>query len=223
MNAVQRRRGPGRPADPTLAGRRRDEILAVAARLFAERGFAQTDVQVVADALSLGKGTIYRYFPTKRALFLAAADRAMQRLSEAIDAELETAPTPLDALSTAVRSYLAFFDTHPEYVELIILERAEFHDRKRPTYFEYQDAHIGRWHDLLRGLIRARVLRDIPVERIADVASNLLYGTIFTNLFAGRKKTLEDQARDVLDILFQGILRRPTRGAPKRSAARRRS
>jgi len=30
-------------------------------------------------------------------------------------------------------------------VELLILERAEFRDRKKPTYFEHRDAHVHRW------------------------------------------------------------------------------
>ena len=64
--------------------RRQEEILDVAARVFAERGFPGTDVQEIADELEVGKGTIYRYFPTKRKLFLAAVDRAMRRLREEV-------------------------------------------------------------------------------------------------------------------------------------------
>ena len=35
--------------------------------------------QALADRLGVGKGTIYRHFPSKRALFLAAADRVCAR------------------------------------------------------------------------------------------------------------------------------------------------
>lgn len=36
--------------------------------------------------------------------------------------------------------------------------------------------------------------------------SDLLYGTIFTNHFTERKKSLASQCEDVLDILFYGLL-----------------
>ena len=39
-----------------------------------------------------------------------------------------------------------------------------------------------------------------------DVVNNLLYGTIITNYFAGQSKPLEEQAQDILDIVFNGIL-----------------
>ena len=63
----------GRPKNLTLLTRRREEILETAARLFAERGFPGTDLQVGADVLGIGKGTLYRYFPSKSALCHSAA------------------------------------------------------------------------------------------------------------------------------------------------------
>ena len=73
---------PGRPKDEGLAARRCKEILDVAARLFAARGYQNTDVQVVADELGVGKGTVYRYFPSKRELFLGFLRQTGLRFSE---------------------------------------------------------------------------------------------------------------------------------------------
>ena len=39
-----------------------------------------------------------------------------------------------------------------------------------------------------------------------DVVSDLLYGVIFTNLFSGRDKSFEEQAKDITDVVFRGIL-----------------
>jgi hypothetical protein len=49
-------------------------------------------------------------------------------------------------------------------------------------------------------------VRQMPVERITDVISDLLYGTIFTNYFSGRRKTLEAQAQDITDLVLFGLL-----------------
>lgn len=196
----------GRPRDASLAARRREEILVVATRLFAERGFASTDLQVAADALGVGKGTVYRYFPTKRELFLAAVDRAMRLLKDTLDAATANIDEPLLRMQTAVRTYLGFFDAHPEYVELLIQERAEFKDRKKPTYFVHREANVGPWQALFRSLIAAGVVRDVPVERITDVLGDLVYGTMFTNFFAGRRRDLRAQADDLLDIVLVGLL-----------------
>lgn len=196
----------GRPKDRQLAARRREEILDVATRVFAERGFPGADVQIVADDLGVGKGTIYRYFPTKRELFLAAVDRGMRRLWDRVDLSATDAEDPLERFCQAVRAYLGFFDANPQYVELLIQERAEFKDRKKPTYFEHRDASVGPWQDLFRDLVAVGRVRDIPIERITDVVGYLVYGAMFTNYFTSQRRPSEEQAQDVLDILFSGIL-----------------
>lgn len=193
----------------------------MAARIFAERGFPGTDVQEIADELGVGKGTVYRYFPTKRKLFLAAVDRAMRRLREQIDASAAKAGDPLERIVLAVRAYLAFFDANPAFVELFMQERAEFKDRKKPTYFEHRDANESSWQEVLRELASEHRIRDVPVQRITDVAGDLLYGTIFTNYFAGRRKSLEQQAQDILDIVFHGILADNERNRPSIPGTRR--
>jgi len=199
-------RKPGRPASEAIRERREEEILEAAVRLFAEHGYSDANTQDLADMLGVGKGTIYRYFPTKHDLFLAAADRVMRRLNEAIEAAVSAAEDPLDRMANAVRAYLAYFAEHPEYVELLILERAQFKDRQKPTYFVYKDANVGERQEAFRRLIAEGRIRDMPVERITDVLSDLLYGTMFTNYFARRNRSPEDQAIDILDIALHGIL-----------------
>jgi AcrR family transcriptional regulator len=138
-------KGPGRPVDPGLRDRRCEEILDAAARLFAEHGFSRTDTQILADELGVGKGTLYRYFPSKRALFLAAVDRVMRQARARVDARIGDISDPLDRIAEAVRTFLGFCDEHPYFVELLIQERAHFKDRKKPTYFEHRETYVERW------------------------------------------------------------------------------
>ncbi len=196
----------GRPRVEGLLERRREEILAEATRSFARRGYPGTDLQAIADALGMGKGTVYRYFPSKEALFLAAADRGMTLLRRRIDAEAARARDPLDKIVRATHVYLRFFDAHPEIVELFVQERAEFRDRKRPTYFAHRDASLGPWRSVLRGLMAGGRIRAMPVDRIADVFNAALYGAIFANYFEGRRRPPDRQAREILDVIFHGIL-----------------
>ena len=203
----------GRPTDAELQERRRAEILDTATAVFAENGFAAADVQEIANKTGVGKGTVYRYFPSKEELFLAAVDHGMRNLKLAVDAAATSAKQPLDRIAEGVLAYLTFFDDRPEIVELLVQERANFRDRQRPTYFVHREANMGSWQELYGELIRSGVFRDIPVDRIGDVISDLLYGMMFTNYFAGRKTSPANQCKDALDILFHGLLADSKRGS----------
>jgi len=195
---------------------RREEILETATLLFAEHGFSDAVTQALADRLGVGKGTIYRHFPSKRDLFLAAADRVMWKLQERVDANIAGIDDGLEKITRGITTFLAFFAEHPPYVELLIQERAYFKDRRRPTYFEHRERVIERWRQNYRNLIAEGRVRDIPVEQITNVVSNVVYGIMVTNFFDGQPKPSDVQAREILDVIFSGIL---TESEKKRRAS----
>ena len=187
---------------------RRAQILAEATKLFAATGFPNTEVQTIADNLGIGKGTVYRYFPSKRDMFMAAVDRGIRLLGASVNEAAGTSGEPLERILNAIRAYLAFFDAHPEIVELLIQERAEFRDRQTPTYFSHKEQSIGQWHLLLRDLMDRGTIRELPEAVVADYISDLLYGMVFTTYFSGREKPLSDQADQVIDLILSGIVPR---------------
>src|SRR5947209_20076463 len=126
MNSLARKRLSSKSR--ATQSRRCEQILDVAARVFAERGYPETDTQVLADQLGVGKGTLYRYFPSKQQLFLATVDRVMRRLCERLQAATTGIDEPLDRITAAVGAFLAFFAEQPHFVELIMQERAQFKD-----------------------------------------------------------------------------------------------
>ena len=155
---------PRRPVDETLRASRTQQILDAAARLFAKHGYADADTQLLADELGVGKGTLYRYFPSKKALFLAAADRVMRQMRERIDVQIKDIADPLDRIAVATRTFLAFFADNPDFVELLMQERAQFKDRKEPTYFQHRKVNVERWKTLYRQLMAEGRIRAMPVE-----------------------------------------------------------
>lgn len=205
----------GRPVDEQLQERRREAILETATRVFARHGYQNTDVQQIAEALRLSKGTVYRYFPSKERLFLAAVERGVDQLEERMNHVLDTTPDPLDRISAATRAYLQFFEEHPNLVELFVQERAEFRDRRKPVYFERGCKNEDRWRSDLLQLMSEGRLRRVSPDRIMNVMGDLVYGTMFANYFSGRPRSSDQQAREIIDVVFKGILADQERNSAK--------
>lgn len=198
---------PGHDTVTRRRAQRRQAILETAARLFAKEGYGGCEMERVATELGIAKGTVYLYFPGKQELFFACVDWGMSQMQQTVRAAAEHESDPYRRIAVAIRAYLVFFEEHPEYVELLIQERALFKDRKQPTYFEYRNLNLGYWRDQYRALIAAGRLRDdLAVERIVDTVGSFLYGTMFTNHFIGRKVPLDEQYAALLEIIFGGLL-----------------
>lgn len=198
-------RSPGRPRDESLPQRRREEILVAATRLWADKGYPNTDLESVAAELKIAKGTLYRYFSSKEEMFHAAVDRAMQLLQQWIAEAATPVEEPLLRIRTAVSAFLTFFDDHPELLELIIQERAEFRNRKEPTFVQYRARNIGVWQKLIEDLMDSGRVRRMPVARVTNVISCSLYGALFTHYY-NRQQPLASAADEIIDITFHGFL-----------------
>lgn len=203
--SVRIRKPVGRPRDEELPMRRRQEILDAAALFFARLGYPNSDLKLLAEELGVAKGTLYRYFPSKKDLFLATVDNCMQLLSEEVTAAVENVKSPLERIEHALRAYFRFFDAHPYVVELIVQQRAEFKDRALPAPLAEDSGNIWKQH--LSDLVDCGTMREVPVERLVDTMSTLLYGVIFNKFVSGFSHTLESKTEDVLDIIFNGLMK----------------
>jgi AcrR family transcriptional regulator len=196
----------GRPKNLSNALLKKDQILLEASKAFANFGYDKTDVNVVSDAIGIGKGTVYYYFKNKEALFLACVDRLMQQLLESINQVAESKKDHLVTIELAIFTYLDFFDSHPEFVELLIQERAIFKNRDKPTYYKYREKNSDEWKVRYLSLMNENRIRRMPVDTIIDVIGDIVYGMVFINYFSGQNKTMKSQGHEVLDIIFNGIL-----------------
>lgn len=210
----------GRPIDPTLQARRCEQILCAASSYFAKEGYAEADLDVLAARLGIGKGTLYRYFPKKRALFVAAVERSLARLRAHVREAVGGEPRDLDGLRRAVRAHLGFYAAHPDLVELMLIERAEFHHEGASLFFQGRQQALVPWHRLFRRLIRAGVLRPMPVETMTTAISNFLYGALITHLLGNRTSSLSAQAEILIDVLLHGITVPPRAATPTRRPRR---
>lgn len=205
-SSKQRRKKPGRKPTEAQQAERCTSILCAALAVFAERGFAEADVQEIADRVGVGKGTVYRQFGNKEQLFLATARHAHDFLVEAVDDAARGIECPLEKMRSAMYAFLRFFDDHPEVVELLIQERAHFRGAQQPTFFANRRDKQDQWAEVFRRMMREGVMRELPVEQIEEAITKFLFGIMFVNYFAGREKPLAQQCDEIFDVLFHGLL-----------------
>ena len=120
-------------------GRRQQEIVGVAAELFARRGFQATTMDELSDATGLQSGGLYHYIGSKQRLLFQIFGQLMDPLLEAaaaIEARDQDAEAKLRAL---VHAWVAHIETHLDHMSVFAQER---HAIEREP--EWQDARASR-------------------------------------------------------------------------------
>src|SRR3954467_8482095 len=79
----------GRSGRPRMTGRgRREQLLDVGRRLFAEKGFEGTSVEEIASRAAVSKPVVYEHFGGKEGLYAVVVDREIRLLLEEITGAL---------------------------------------------------------------------------------------------------------------------------------------
>jgi AcrR family transcriptional regulator len=86
--------------------RQRDAILRAAARLFRERGFADTGMRDIAQAADLSAANLYHYFDSKNDLLVYCQDRALDCMLAAVATARREASSPVDCLYSILSTHL---------------------------------------------------------------------------------------------------------------------
>jgi AcrR family transcriptional regulator len=157
--ATTGRRGPVGRAPRLPADARQRQLLDVAIHVFAQHGYAGASTQAIASAAGLSEPALYRHFPSKRALFLAAFERASTELLDSWRSIAAESPSPLEAIARIGVWYTDRLRARPDdlvlrYRSLSQTDDAELGARVRSNYREtlafvrdlYEQAHA-------RGLI----------------------------------------------------------------------
>jgi AcrR family transcriptional regulator len=179
-------------------------ILDEAIRTFAELGFRRTDVQVIADRAGVGKGTVYRYFRSKEDLFWASTLELLVRLDRHVFAAMEGVEGACAKLRASGIAHAAFFEANPQYLELLIQDRAEFHGSGPQSHHDQHENMLDRMSVILDEGIESGELRPLDTRQTTLAMGCLLFGTA---MLAGHVESVDlmRMTEYAIDIFLRGI------------------
>jgi AcrR family transcriptional regulator len=101
------------------ADQRREQLLEVALRLFAVRGFAATTMDDIAAAAGVTKPLLYQHFDSKRALYLELVDSVARDMLVAIDGATSAADGPRQQVEAGFAAYFELVVEHQSAFKLL--------------------------------------------------------------------------------------------------------
>jgi AcrR family transcriptional regulator len=202
----------GRPRHPKNLP---DRILDAADRLLARSGYQRMTIDDLAREVGIGKGTVYLHFRSKEEIVLSRVDRVVSRLLKELAGIAKSSATPEAKIRSMLLLRVMFrFDSVQHYTESIsevlralrsgLLERHQKHFEQEARVFakvlkEGQDAGVFQ---------KAPAL---GTARVLLVATNSLLPFSLSTQELGSRREVENNCKEVADILVAGLLARPSR------------
>ncbi|MGK5556245.1 TetR/AcrR family transcriptional regulator [Actinomadura kijaniata] len=154
----------------------RERLFTAAIELIAERGFATTTVDQIAERAGVAKGTVYYNFGSKAALFSALLEYGIERFAQTLR-EAAEGREPMAALEAVVGAELRFIGEHESFARLLIAEAWRSRGDWRYAAQLIRERAIGVIGDVLRAAVADGRLRpDLDV----DMAASAVFGMVLT-------------------------------------------
>ncbi|HEU5473472.1 MAG TPA: TetR/AcrR family transcriptional regulator [Actinophytocola sp.] len=191
---------------------RRTELLTLAARMFAERGYRATTVRDIADAAGILSGSLYHHFDSKESIVDEIMTTFQEELFGRYEEIVAAGKGPRETLEAVVVASFEAIDAHPAEVAIYQNEAKHLAQFDRFAYLDQRNRQFHKlWAGILTDGVRAGVFRpDLDV----DLVFRFIRDTVWVAVHwyrPGGNLSVHEIAKQYLGILLDGIATRRRR------------
>ncbi len=132
---------------------RRDEIVAAAVHVFAEKGYTEAAISDIAEEADVAVTAVYYHFSGKEDLFAAAMRSALDSISTVVEEARPTGTSTgsdgADGLRAAIDAVWSWVDEHPHVASLVHVQLPGATPQLSTIRFDFLERHERRAHDYL--------------------------------------------------------------------------
>jgi len=187
----------------------RERLFRAALALFAKKGYLETTVEDITEAIDVGKGTFFNYFPSKDHILLGFAETQLAKL-ELIVREILNSSLPMrESLRGLVHRMTEAPIQNPAVVRALLQAHLSS-PVVREEMFRLHRAHQKLIGGMLRhGQQRGEIRRDLDPEDLAQVFRQSIFGTLLFWSLVG-DASLTARIEQSMTVLWGGIASRPS-------------
>lgn len=197
-------------------------VLDAAARLFRQKGYPVTTLRQIARGAGVFPGSIFYRYRTKEALLLKLMERAMRRMTAAIQRAVEPEEDPIQRVRIALRAHTRLLLSDDASIFVLLYDWRFLEPRTRESILRLRDEYEAFWDGLLHhasGAMRMRRGVNLKLLRL------LSFGAVnwVAQWYSPSGPFTPEQIADAFwDYTSSGVLeaRAPARRTTARSARR---
>src|SRR5512135_1100521 len=189
------------------AAERQEEIVGVALDLAARRGVDAVTTQHMAEAMGLTQGAIFRHFPTKDDIWVAAIQWIRSSLMAVLSAAAEKGEHPLDAMEKMFFAHVSFIAKHPAIPRLVFSEQLL---HKSPQLKQMIQELLTGYESRLASLLKeakaqGMAREDLDEHSAATLFIGMIQGLVIQATIFGGKRSLQEEAKKVYPVFLAGV------------------
>ena len=199
MNSKPKKRG-------RVVSNRREEILQVAAALFASRGFEAASIREIGDAAGILSGSLYHHFTSKEEMLHDLLQRFVDKLVPLYESVLAESEDVTETLANLIAAGLNVSLENSSELTVIMHERKFLNRNPEFSYVNEVMLEVERiWYGVLQEGVRSGAFRtDLDMNLVLRMIMDLISSTVIW--YSPRSRYTQQQIVDnQIKLLFNGL------------------
>jgi len=192
-------------------GRKFDQVIEGARKVFLADGFEGASVDDIARAAGVSKATLYSYFPDKRLLFVEIARGECQRMAERAADLIQPHLSPREVLTSAARQFVPFMLSSfaIRMFRICAAESDRFPELGANFYASGPEMGRNRIAEYLKAATECGQLKIENFEMAADQYSELCKSRLWTRaIFGVQTEFTQEEIYEVIDEAVETFMAR---------------
>ncbi len=189
------------------AGGRREQILEGAMRIFAQKGFRGTTTREIAQRLDISEALMFKYFPSKEALYQAIIRKKTDGSEEMLFPKEAIQAKDDRQVFQAIASYFIRKNTEdPTFMRLILYSSLEGHDLSNIFFANHATERTRLLSKYIRQRIKEKAFKKVPPMLAARAFMGMVIHYVQTQEIHGMKVTSRFSQKKVVDTIVDAFL-----------------
>jgi len=184
------------------------KIIVLAGQIFSRYGFKKTTMDEIANALKMGKSSIYYYFESKEEIFEAVVLYEANILRNELTTTIKSVESPIEKMRNYVYVRMKSFEKLSNYYNAIFDKNLDHFDFIEEIRANYDREELAILRLILYHGTRKKVFNVKNSEYTALAIQTALKGLEVPLFWKKKEHNIENRLEAVLNVLFNGIIRK---------------
>lgn len=193
--------------------KRREQVLVVAAAVFAEKGYRAANVTDIVNGAGIGRGTFYLYFDSKKDVFLEIIEGYFEdftrllaenrsRLNEAIKDDGRV----LGVWRENIVHILEYHRAHPETTSVVYRDALGNDEHFATRVKELEKVARRQQRDVFRLMQQAGLMRDCDLEVVTTIILGSVIDVIMEHVVGHKRVDLEALTDEIIEYHVRALM-----------------
>lgn len=186
--------------------KKREKIFDAAIKVFGQKGYHKATIDEIASFSGVGKGSVYRYFKSKKDLINQLLKETYNEIIEQVIHIFSVERDMMQQVQKMIEFWVGFIEDNPVLYKIIHSEESVFNGEEQISFYDYVVDNLPMFKERILALNREKRLKTTNFYTVFYGILGFIDGVAHKWFRRDMSYPLRDEIPVILEVVFNGFI-----------------